>query len=38
MKNSNWTFADWTKKDGLGLEKMRVETPEKFKELFNNKK
>lgn len=32
---SEWTMRDWEKKDPNGLVKMKNETPESYKELFN---
>jgi len=33
---SDWTIRDWEKKDAKGLEKIQNETPEIYKEMFNN--
>lgn len=35
--NASWTFDEWQKNDPKGLEKLSVEDPDRFKELFNAK-
>lgn len=37
VTNASWSFDQWQENDPKGLEKLSVENPEKFKELFNAK-